>query len=152
MTRLPYDNETRFWLSVKSSPDCWEWTGYKIWNGYGQMRFNKQSKYVHRYSWELHFGEITDGLFVLHRCDNRACVRPSHLFLGTNDDNMKDMVAKERQSRGETSGKATRTEDDIRLIRRVAEFLPYKEVASLFNASPGNVSLIVNRKSWSHVN
>ena len=82
-----------FWRKVdKKGPihpihgRCWVWTGSKVGKGYGQ----------HRRSWKIHFGEIPDGLYVLHKCDNPLCVNPSHLFLGTPKDNVQDMLEKGR--------------------------------------------------------
>lgn len=72
--------------------DCVEWAGLRFRDGYGRVG----SKQAHRVAWEQTYGPIPEGLFVLHRCDNRPCVNPEHLFLGTNTDNMQDMVAKGR--------------------------------------------------------
>lgn len=77
---------------------CWEWTGATTW-GYGEVnRQGISGRRVHRLAWEFAYGPIPDGLMVLHRCDNRSCVRPDHLFLGTAADNMHDMIAKGRAS------------------------------------------------------
>lgn len=89
----------RFWLKVKRTRGCWIWTGSVNAKGYGQMsqgRRGLRPLQTHRVSWQLHYGQIPDGLLVLHSCDNPRCVRPDHLFLGTAADNTADMVAKER--------------------------------------------------------
>lgn len=90
--------EERFWSYVDTTGDCWEWTGGQIRMGYGHFKPGGQRGTVkaHRFSWQLAFGQIPDGLFVLHHCDNPPCVRPAHLFLGTHLDNMADKKAKGR--------------------------------------------------------
>ena len=98
----------RFWSHVDISGECWTWTASRQWNGYGVFVLGRPSTprkvSAHRFSWALHFGEIPVGLQVLHHCDNPPCVRPDHLFTGTNLDNRLDSVAKGRQARGATHG------------------------------------------------
>jgi hypothetical protein len=96
--------EARFWKHVEKTDDgCWEWTARCIpvpnhpdQRGHGQIRIDGKAVLTHRFSWELHNGPIPDGLLVLHRCDNRPCVRPDHLFLGTHKDNTLDAMSKGR--------------------------------------------------------
>lgn len=112
--------------------------------------------HTHQVSWELHNGPIPENLRVLHKCDVPACVRPDHLFLGTHGDNMADMVAKRRQSRGgrsnpgEQHGRAKLTDAKVIEIRgRRGE--TGRCIAREFGVSPSLVSETRARKVWSHI-
>jgi hypothetical protein len=91
----------RFWQSISMTLDgCWTWAKALTKAGYGVMRWDGRTRTAHRISWEFHNGPIPIGLDVLHKCDNRPCVRPEHLFLGTHADNNHDMFAKGRGKTG----------------------------------------------------
>lgn len=79
----------------KKENGCWEWTG-ALRVGYGVIKFEKKSLSTHRASYEIFIGPIEDGLFVCHKCDNRKCINPEHLWLGTQKDNMQDCLSKGR--------------------------------------------------------
>lgn len=156
--------QRRFWSKVvKLSGDgCWEWTAAKTSHGYGSVRHKRTMLAAHRVSFEMNIGEIPLGMFVLHKCDNRSCVRPDHLFLGTNQDNMDDKVAKGRQSRGpkhgdvhrgENNSKAKLTENDVRSIRSRFSLgsASQPQLAEEFGVDQSMVSLIVRGKRWAHV-
>lgn len=137
---------------------CWLWTGFVHpgkGHGYGMLK-NKRSgvdkNYLaHRLAWTLHKGEIPNGLIVCHRCDNRICVNPDHLFLGTDQDNCDDKISKGRARPpvGEANRHAKLTEDVVRFIR--ASELPANDIAAQFGITNGAVYHIRNRHTWRHV-
>jgi hypothetical protein len=101
-------------------PGCWEFQGGRFSTGYGRILVRGRRTGAHRFVWESEFGEIPAGLSVLHKCDNRRCVHPDHLFLGTTRDNMRDMARKGRAKRnpsGEENFNARLSDADVNAIR-----------------------------------
>ncbi len=96
----------RHYDRIAKGGGCWEWPLAPNTPGYGHFRFNGKTYQAHRASYEVNVGPIPDGLCVLHTCDNRLCVRPDHLWLGTKTDNMRDMIAKGRKRGGPRPGEA----------------------------------------------
>lgn len=111
------DDVRRFWSYVARDigDHCWLWIGARDKDGYGVVQLQGKARKAHRVAWNLANGRIPDGLCVCHSCDVRNCCRPSHLWLGTNDDNMNDCTAKGRRPAGERNGTKTRPE---RVARR----------------------------------
>lgn len=117
MTIVRMSVAERFWAKVDKSGDCWLWTGEIAKNGYGRMWGHEGTRMAHRISWELHCGQIPDGLQACHHCDVRACVNPAHLFLGTQADNMQDAARKGRMATGERNGAYTKPDRRPRGLR-----------------------------------
>jgi hypothetical protein len=144
----------RFWSKVEKTPGCWLWSAFKNGPGYGWFRVGQKPRQAHRVSWELHNGPIPDGLQVLHRCDVRSCVRPDHLFLGTQLDNIADMLAKGRHRAvvGSQQRGARLDETDIIDIRTLhASGVKSVALARAFSVSPKTIWAAVNRLTWRHV-
>lgn len=149
----------RFWtkVAITANPDkCWEWQASCRSDGYGQLNMKNHSPKItsaHRISWEITYGEIPDGMWVLHRCDNRKCVNPSHLFLGTRADNELDKMNKGRQPSGERVGLHKLTSENVKQIREIyaTEKTNQYELAKRYGVNQSVISLIVNRKAWKGV-
>lgn len=143
--------EERFWSKVKKTRSCWLWTGAGV--RYGGFGVEGKVVQTHRYSWELHNGPIPDGLFVLHSCDNVKCVKPAHLFLGTNADNVQDKVNKGREARGEKIGSSKLTWKEVRAIRKYYKSKhggskTHQQIADHFGIDQSAISRIISNKSW----
>ena len=149
--------EKLFLEKVDTRGECWTWTAYRSESGYGSMstRVNCRHKSVqaHRLSWTLFVGPIPDGLFVLHKCDNRACVRPSHLFVGTAQDNSGDMVAKGRTARGARHRAAKLTPSAVRRIRELrGDGVAVAEIWKEFpQVSKSTIRQVVAGATWRHI-
>lgn len=135
---------------------CWNWTGSKR-NGYGRLIVgsrsdgSRHSETAHRYSWLVFRGEIPDGYFVCHHCDNPACVNPEHLFIGTRQDNTNDRERKNRNNHvlGERVPTSRFTEKDVVEIRQSNK--SSRELARIYGVSKSSIQDIKNRETWKHV-
>lgn len=169
----------RFWSFVLKTDECWLWQGKITRRGYGKAWLGTREVLAHRLAYELTYGLILPGLLCCHHCDIPACVRPDHLFLGTNGDNLRDMHRKKRAvaythperilrgekhprrlhpekyqyPRGEQMPLAKLTESQVRAIRsiRATEQLSYVRLAARFDVSPTLIRMIIARAIWRHV-
>lgn len=155
--------EERFWRHVRRTEYCWEWMGLKNRNGYGRTwTSGKASKEIpaHRVSWIVHFGDLSDDLFVCHHCDNPGCVNPEHLFLGTPADNMADKVKKGRQARigpkhpakGEQNAMAKLNNEDVRYALNLRNSgMSQEKIGRTIGVSQTTIHRIFSGQSWKHV-
>lgn len=129
---------------------CLEWTGGKNNMGYGQISVRKKMKLSHRYAFAKAHGEIPDGVNVLHRCDNPLCCEPRHLFLGSQADNVADMVSKGRGAAGEAAHAAKLTAHAARSIREryVSGGCTQEELAAEHGVTIGAVNAVLKRRAW----
>lgn len=146
----------RFWAKVSKTDDddsCWMWTSATQESGHGIIGINGENHGAHRVAWELQCGPITDGLYVCHKCDVPGCVRGSHLFLGTHQDNMADMVSKGRSHLGEAHGIAKMTNEKVISMRAKYATGQYSQhkLAEEFGIHVMTVNSIVRRKTWKHI-
>lgn len=147
-------NMQTFWSRVHKGDDCWEWLGAVNPAGYGHLKLDGELVRAHRVSWEFYNGPIQDNLWVLHRCDNRRCVNPGHLWLGTALDNSRDCIAKgrDRKALGSSNAKAKLTESEVISIReRAAAGIANVRLAEEYGVSRVLVSKIVRRVIWKQV-
>ncbi|HZR41989.1 MAG TPA: HNH endonuclease [Ktedonobacteraceae bacterium] len=161
MAGKPKPLAPRFWCRVaKAGPDeCWLWTGGKYRDGYGRVALSHTKwGHAHRIAYQLVYGAIPDGLLVCHSCDNRLCVNPSHLWLGTQADNMRDMAKKGRASKKKVynlGGKVKLTAEQVKAIRtRATNGMDWKtrgEVAKQYGVSISTITRVVNGTTWPHV-
>jgi hypothetical protein len=131
-----------------AATECWNWQGARAIGGYGSIRHNRHNWMVHRVSWIHHYGVVPDNIMVLHHCDNPSCCNPAHLFLGTNDDNMKDMARKGRANRpfGEKNGRTHLTAEMVMKIMKDNRL--QREIAVDYGIARSSVSRIKLGKPW----
>jgi hypothetical protein len=156
--RLPVVDPGAFWARVDASGGpsaCWQWQRARFRTGYGALREPKigTTLLAHRVAWTLTRGAIPDGFHVLHRCDNRPCCNPAHLFLGTDADNVRDMDSKGRRRNGPRYGEANSSTKltDAQVAAMRAEYAAggatHRGLAEKYGVSRGNVAFILSGKT-----
>lgn len=164
MARPVLSVEERLWRRVNKKGrimrpglgHCWEYVGSVSPNGYCRIkREDRTPVSVHRLSWEIHDGPIPDDLLVCHKCDNKICVRRSHLFLGTVKDNSQDMLRKGRgnKARGAAHGNAHLTEKKVLRLLHLAKTKQktQKQLSVIYGIHEMTVSRIVRGERWAHL-
>jgi hypothetical protein len=150
----------RFWARVEKSDGCWLWKGAHKYGpnspeSYGYFNVGgkeKRKRAAHRLAWELTYGPIPDGLFVLHVCDRQICCNPQHLRLGSQADNLADMVAKGRACRGEQRS-VRFTDNHVREIRAryATGGISQAAIAAIYGVSAGHIGSIIRGETWRHL-
>lgn len=155
----PHIRYTDFGLSVQQRIEnniitipesgCWIWGKTIASDGYGKISIKSKQQPAHRISYEFFNGEIPENMMVCHKCDNRSCVNPAHLFLGTHQDNMSDMTKKKRQAHNESHGASKLTEQQV-----IDIYLSDKtqlELANEYGVTRRSINYIKNGKNWRHL-
>jgi len=152
-----YSTAEKFWNNVekKSDVECWQWKGTIGDTGYGNFSskaFGLKTKLAHRIAYFLAYGVNPKDLFVCHKCDNRLCVNPRHLFLGSPQDNMADMVAKNRSAKGERHSHAKLKDAQVHVIKRlIKKGVTDRAISWLYNISGMTIWSIRHNKTWKHI-
>ncbi len=145
----------RFESLVKKTDECWEWTSHKAWDGYAIFTFRGSHIKASRLSAFLHlkgFDPTDRKVFVCHKCDNRGCVNPEHLFLGSHRENINDGVNKNRFKKGEASHMSKLSIEDIQYIRE--KYIPKDKqfgargLSRRFGVAHATISCVLSRKTW----
>lgn len=154
MPEILLDTLWRFWSKVnqRSDSECWRWTGAIVSNGYGQIRIKNKNYQAHRISYYIHHKEDPGELLVCHECNNKLCVNPEHLFLGTHQENIQhafdtNIICQ----RGILNGCSQLLESNVREIKQLQNIISQRKIAKLFCVSHGTISAIFSGRSWTHV-
>lgn len=139
---------------VDDKTGCIEW-GKSANTGYGECQYNGKVVRTHRISYELNYGPIPTGLLVCHHCDNKLCINPKHLFVGTQKDNMADMVKKNRQNhaRGEAVRSSTLTTDQVLSIRKnySGKYGEARLLMKKYDVSRSSIYSVTSGRTWRHL-
>ena len=140
----------RFWPKVNFTPKCWEWSAATSPQGYGVFHYGPLHAVTraHRFVWWTIHGWVEPRVFILHHCDNPLCVRPSHLFPGSNSDNIADRMRKHRQG----GGRRKLTPKDVHeILLRIKAGEAQARIAEDYNVGQSNISAIAVGRTWPHL-
>ncbi len=142
----------RFEDKFTKGPGCWNWTASFKDGRYGSFRLNGPAIRAHRASYNLYIGPIPNGWVVCHDCNNTKCVNPGHLYLGTQQDNIAQMVREGRQARGEKKKDCKLTTEQVREIKySLKNGTSNKVLALTYKVDPSTISHIKGGRKWKHV-
>lgn len=144
--------EQRFWAKIRKTRGCWLWLGVPNSQGYGQIHVNGKTIGAHRFSYALHNGKIPRKLYVLHSCDVRNCVKPAHLWLGTQLENLADRDAKGRGVGGILNGRAKLSEIQVKNIRLAyaTGTTSISKLAKIYPVNEPTICKIIKKKLWAN--
>jgi len=140
----------RFFDNIKFPSDlssCWIWIGCNNGNGYGRLIIDNKKVFAHRFSYELFIKPIPKKMFICHHCDNPQCVNPDHLFIGTQKDNMQDMIKKNRCTYSKVTIKEVLEIRKLYVLKDIA----YKQLAKKYSVTEQTIKDIVNKKTWQQI-
>jgi hypothetical protein len=154
--KLTENDIHRFEKKVDMQPGkCWEWRGSLIKDGYGRFWAGRRLLLAHRVAYFIANKQITPGKLILHECDNPSCCNPTHLFEGTQRDNVYDCIRKHRRARlmGESHGRSKFTEEEIAIIRGMHRLfkIPKKQISLWCGVTDTSIHQIITKRHWSHI-
>lgn len=143
----------RLYAQVFKTESCWIWLGALDRNKYGRLRARGRDHYAHRLAWEFEHGPITTDFYLCHKCDNPLCIRPSHLFLGTQKQNIQDAKTKDRLAKGERHGRVKLTEHQVLEARQKYKSggITHQALAHEYGVSRQTMTSAITGKNWSYL-
>lgn len=140
----------KFWNNVDKTAECWIWKGGTQNKGYGLLSFNNKKVLAHRLAWYFIYNKWP-VLNLLHSCDTPLCVNVDHLHEGSQQENIRDAVKKNRHSKGSTNGHAKLTEENVLIIKSLIGKIPINNIATRFNVAKSTISDIKFSRTWKHL-
>lgn len=138
-------------VKINELSGCWEWIGSIHGNGYGRFNPLRKPMYAHRFSALLKYGIVRSDLDVCHTCDNRRCVNPNHLFIGTRKENMQDAARKGRTTKGKVFRSKLNQNEVITIREMLKNGCKTKDIADKYSVTTRTINSIRARENWRHI-